>query len=493
MKIFFVRWFLRFWVLCLASTLQAEHLCGKISLGLFALADGFGGGNVLSYEPNNTWAAYAKLWGYELTLVDRARMGQPEAIAGLLRKDCDYLVWLGEYVLPLDGVVPVECLIQQMGDDVDIIITSSFASPVIQAAGAQEVLIIKNNQKNKDLFQRLYTLKNSHPDAVFEQFLSDSLLYQTSPMVAYLKDWYKRFCNFFTNDQAFTVGTLGFPVVKEYKLPPKKQKKTRMASKDYNYGPIALVTLSTVDRLPFSKFTTTSLKQYADRWGYDLFIYQESLDAARHPAWSKIKAVKNILNSKKYSFVVWVDDDIFITNPEKSIESFIELAGAKAEFIISAHMERPVVPQDINTGLFIVKNSPWVLTLLDRIWDIGNHRYANSGAWDQDALVELVSRPEFCNDARIVRFPGRIIQSLLTLLKTGCRGDYGQWQPGDFAAHMAGATMNGRILTLRQLAYNYNVYPSLPGQLKKSFLIKQEKPISWSDTGWFISNNSQQN
>lgn len=226
---------------------------------------------------------------------------------------------------------------------------------------------------------------------------------------------------------------------------------------------IAMVTVSTPNRTSFTQYTIGSFKDYAQRWGYELHYHQATLDASRPVQWSKIKAVQELLKTNKYDWVVWVDDDIFITNPDHSFESMISSYGNQSDIIISAHKEKLPEFNDVNTGLFFAKNTDWVRSFLQRVWDIGHHRYnkATGSFWEQSAMQELLETKEFKGDSHVSIVPARKIQSFITLLKKGDKGDYGQWQPGDFAAHLAGAGEYVRIFITQQLKKNPRQYPHL--------------------------------
>jgi len=238
---------------------------------------------------------------------------------------------------------------------------------------------------------------------------------------------------------------------------------------------IAIVTISTPNRYEFSQYTLIAMKKYADQWGYDFYHYNEMLDATRPAPWSKILAVSEFLLTNKYEWVVWIDDDIYITDPSKSLEYFIHKCNSDTHLIISSHKEFVQRYNDVNTGIFFVKNSQWSKEFLARVWDIGNYRYNQDGGsnLEQSAMSELLETPEYKDCPRIAKFPARTIQSFITLLLNGNCEDYGQWQPGDFAAHLAGASTSIRNLFTRQFVQNPDKYPTIHKDLRGRFTIQQ--------------------
>lgn len=226
---------------------------------------------------------------------------------------------------------------------------------------------------------------------------------------------------------------------------------------------IALITISTPNRSSFSKYTLDSFRRYADKWHYDLYCFTESLDPSRPVQWSKIKAVADLMNQGNYDWYVWLDDDIYITNPDIPLEQVIHQYGQKAALIISAHKEKLPAFNDVNSGLFLIKNTSWSKKFLQRVWNIGYERYNQLAGsfWEQSAMQELLEMREFKDSPAIARLAARKIQSFVTLLHKGDTGDYGQWQPGDFAAHLAGAHDDVREMITQQFAHDTRAYPWL--------------------------------
>jgi hypothetical protein len=230
---------------------------------------------------------------------------------------------------------------------------------------------------------------------------------------------------------------------------------------------IAMVTISTPNRTEFSQYTIESFTKYAEKWNYDLYFSSTTLDKTRPIQWSKIKAVLEVLKTNKYDWVAWFDDDIYITNPDISLEKFIKENGQKAFFIISAHktnIEKNSDLNNVNSGLFLVKNTQDAKNFLTKVWDIGNSRYnqEKGSFWEQSAITELLKTQKYKNSKQISRLPAKKIQSFITIFTKGDTTDYGQWEPGDFAAHLAGTDDDCRVIIIEQLAKNPKEYPSFP-------------------------------
>lgn len=242
---------------------------------------------------------------------------------------------------------------------------------------------------------------------------------------------------------------------------------------------ITLVALATPNLIEFSQYTIRSFVDYAWKWGYQFHLCTTSLEPARHPAWSKIKLFQSLLKDGASDWYVWLDADLIITNPDIPMEKFISEYGSKADVIVSIERRDGLERQDdINSGMFLVRNSPWARYFLQRVWDVGYQRFANQHGWEQSAIEELLKTDEFRNNEKFKKAPVRCIQSLLRLVDKEDKNDYELWRPGDFAAHMVGATTGLRSFVLSQLAENSAVYPEVPEMLQPWWVFKQEHVVA---------------
>ena len=58
---------------------------------------------------------------------------------------------------------------------------------------------------------------------------------------------------------------------------------------------------------------------------YDLVIEKQSLDKSRAPSWSKIPLLlRELKNNPKIELIVWIDDDILITNKQLKFHEIIQ-------------------------------------------------------------------------------------------------------------------------------------------------------------------------
>lgn len=137
--------------------------------------------------------------------------------------------------------------------------------------------------------------------------------------------------------------------------------------------------------------TFPSLTEYAHKHSYDIFLHTQLLCNDRHPTWSKIPAVSMELEKDSYDFIVWMDDDIFITNPDISLASFIDKYGfRRKEAVIMISGDIPNEPSThMNAGMFFVKGkNKKTPALLSTAWQFASHNpvFQKSAGHEQEAF-----------------------------------------------------------------------------------------------------------
>lgn len=82
----------------------------------------------------------------------------------------------------------------------------------------------------------------------------------------------------------------------------------------------------------------------------------------RPPSWSKILAVKHYL--KDHDWVMWLDADTIVTNPDIRLESLVPRSTNGPDFVIT------VDGGGYNAGIWLLRRSDWAYKFLDRWWDM---------------------------------------------------------------------------------------------------------------------------
>eukprot|EP00931_Biecheleriopsis_adriatica_P086986 TRINITY_DN61514_c0_g1_i1.p1 TRINITY_DN61514_c0_g1~~TRINITY_DN61514_c0_g1_i1.p1 ORF type:complete len:827 (-),score=124.24 TRINITY_DN61514_c0_g1_i1:61-2541(-) len=212
---------------------------------------------------------------------------------------------------------------------------------------------------------------------------------------------------------------------------------------------IALITWS--DRPELSSLTRPSLERFCQEHPgrYDLIVEQEPLlDPSRYAlAWNKLAFMRRVLVTNLYDAVLWIDDDILITEPthdpifEGLSKSLVKLHNDS--FLYASRDVRVDDRVPMNTGILAMRSGRRALRLIKELFDISkrpevldNQVFVTShqGWWEQDAMaVWMRTAPE----PELIHLEDhRQIQSFVRDCKQ--ESDSNRWQPGDFSAHFTG-------------------------------------------------------
>jgi len=189
------------------------------------------------------------------------------------------------------------------------------------------------------------------------------------------------------------------------------------------------------DRPNLSQILFEHLQSYCDKHDYKCVLENKSLCTERAPAWSKIILLqREMKNNPEVDYVVWVDDDILITNKNKKFEDFI-YSNKDANIIVS---EDAIRSYPMNTGIIICKNDNESMKYLQHIWQLcEKYPQYKTGVclWEQD-IMTIDYREN--NNKYVKIIPYKTIQTFQ-------RNSNKDWTRGDFSAHFTGMNMDDRI------------------------------------------------
>lgn len=117
--------------------------------------------------------------------------------------------------------------------------------------------------------------------------------------------------------------------------------------------------------------TVPEMRRYAVRHRL-AFSCSQFTAGERAPAWSKITAIKAAL-LRGSDPVIWIDADALIVRPERDIRDSIDPG------------KDILVGPRFNTGVLLIRNTPWSLWFLNKVWD--NQLVPEHGTWDNAAFV----------------------------------------------------------------------------------------------------------
>ncbi len=193
---------------------------------------------------------------------------------------------------------------------------------------------------------------------------------------------------------------------------------------------VAVVSLS--DRPEVRGRSWPVLHAYCQRHGY-LFVTSEvSLCEERHPSWSKLLLLKEIMwRFPVLKTVVWVDDDVIITRPETPLTELLQEFLADPVALMA--VQQDYYGQVFNMGVCAVKNVAATWHLLDGLFQTAAKDTHRDMLWEQTALQRMWRVNDHVRAMVWVLRP-RTIQSFFR----GTDHEAYRWAPGDFAAHVLG-------------------------------------------------------
>ena len=150
----------------------------------------------------------------------------------------------------------------------------------------------------------------------------------------------------------------------EYKFYFKKEHVEVELPVDIDPKRIAIVMSYTKNIESYAKYAEMINRKYAKKNGYTIIVnhgrFMEN-GYERTPHWDKVSMILHYL--PKYDYVVWIDSDAIFSNLDRKIESYIS-KGKGANILIGKDMYTRD-ESSINTGVIIVKNSPWSLSFFE--------------------------------------------------------------------------------------------------------------------------------
>lgn len=194
---------------------------------------------------------------------------------------------------------------------------------------------------------------------------------------------------------------------------------------------IAIISLYDDGYKHIGQYSDENKQRYAKKHGYDVFIYHELLDASRPGPWSKILAIQKHLAD--YDWIYWSDADSLIMNTDIKLESFID---DEHDMIISKECYYGY----LNTGSFLIKNSPWSHELLRRIYAQEQFIFQTS-FWEQAALAHLLEV-----DKNLMPHLKVLHQRAINSNLEFTTAEDGWYQEGDFIIHFFGDCDKKRLM-----------------------------------------------
>ena len=158
----------------------------------------------------------------------------------------------------------------------------------------------------------------------------------------------------------------------------------------YNPGKkIAVVSLYTEEISEYAIHSENSIKEYCKKQNYTFYVYRRKIDENSNPNWSKAQALLHHINDHDY--LIWMDSDTLVFNPEKKFEDIISKCSRK--FIIATKDigEKSM----LNSGVLIFKCHNYTKNLIKKWRDFDGDKsslYASGG--DQEILCQILKKSD---------------------------------------------------------------------------------------------------
>jgi len=123
---------------------------------------------------------------------------------------------------------------------------------------------------------------------------------------------------------------------------------------------------------------------WAREQGYDLVLSTEHLDAARHPSWSKLALVEELL--EQYEVVIWLDADTVVVRFD---EPMPEPGEGQVIALSHHHQAHDRAHPVANAGVFAIRRGADATALL-AAWRADPERLQDHNWWENAAFLRLL-------------------------------------------------------------------------------------------------------
>jgi glycosyltransferase involved in cell wall biosynthesis len=181
------------------------------------------------------------------------------------------------------------------------------------------------------------------------------------------------------------------------------------------------------------RFASAVNMEYCRKHGYGFRLYTSGFAKDRHPSWSKILFIRDTL--KTYPWVMWIDTDSVITNPNITLDRFLD-----DRFMLVVGKQDWNIPpwNSINFGVFFARSEPLTEEFLDKVWS--NKIREGDIGWEQASVRGVMRIEPFKQRINVVcrREFNSIVPHESLMLPKEFNHDTESWHKGDFVAHYGG-------------------------------------------------------
>jgi len=201
-----------------------------------------------------------------------------------------------------------------------------------------------------------------------------------------------------------------------------------------------LVTLAAGKYLQLLEMSRTTFINYAKKWDYDFVEVTESWDESRPYAWTKLLAIRDLLD--KYDFVFYVDSDALILRDDIDIAT-----------IFDNDFAWPVGPGNgeicPNAGIMAIRSSVSTKKLFDLAYCQTDLIF--NGWWEQAALMRVLQYEDPRDHEKHWReFNLEKLQIGVSELDTSWNSTIGEFSNDPIIRHFAGDPFPVKLLLMAE-------------------------------------------
>jgi hypothetical protein len=217
---------------------------------------------------------------------------------------------------------------------------------------------------------------------------------------------------------------------------------------------ICFITMESRKDLEFVKLHNQNLNMYVDiqnqkntsnsrLYTYKFFEQCQLPDHKHNVYWCKLFLTQETLKSGQYDYVVWLDSDTIIIDPNLDLGDII--SSFQSDFIAA-----PDGVKSINAGVLIFKNSPIALEMLDKMTKIYNSNNFQQVCLKPDLSLNGIWA-NTCYEQGILNLVSLDYKDYITLLPPNIISH--KYANMGFIIHMCGRTNEERAREFKSLMF----------------------------------------
>jgi hypothetical protein len=180
---------------------------------------------------------------------------------------------------------------------------------------------------------------------------------------------------------------------------------------------LTLLTAYDVGYAAIGDLSRANKDAYCQRHGYRFVCRTDGFDPTRAASWSKVRFLLEEL--PRADWVFWSDADALVMNSTVPLTRFVQ---DSVDVVFSGDPYH-----GINCGHILVRNTPWSLGCLERVWN--RTEFLDHPFWENAAVIQM-----YAEDAEVRRHTVVVPNKLFN----GFPYERGGYTEGDFIVHFAG-------------------------------------------------------